>query len=572
MTCPKAAIVFQHDTITRTSEFRRIAALPRRTYSEAEAAALARKWTALLKTPNGTMELRPIQGVALENIYLTGGLVGPMRVGSGKTLVTLLAAAILKAERPLLMLPASLIEKTLRDRKDLMVHWKIPLNIQLYSYQMLSREGSANFLENRRQPDLIILDECHLAKNLKAGVTRRLKRYFEAHPETKAVVVSGTLLKEDLRDFAHLVKWALKDGSPVPIDRHELAAWAECLSKSSNPMQHVHPGALLSFAEKEDQCEDETETARKGFRRRFLATPGVVSSGGDQVSCSLYIEPVEYEVNSITEENFEKLRTLWETPDGWTLTQAVDVWRHARELALGFHYVWEPRPPDAWLAARKVWASYVREILSKSRSLDTELQVAHAHADSEEWRRWDDIRGTFQINSKPIWHDDSALVFCEEWMSAGPGIVWVDHAFFGRELSRRTCAPYFGEGGLDAKDNYIMDASPDIPIIASARANSTGRNLQAWNRNLITAPTSDQAMEQLLGRTHRDGQLADTVTADVVMTCREHYDSLVRAIEGARVNEQVMGHSQKLLLADVTVPEETVIKERGRTSYRWRGN
>jgi hypothetical protein len=124
---------------------------------------------------------------------------------------------------------------------------------------------------------------------------------------------------------------------------------------------------------------DPATVAREAFRDRLLATPGVVSSqGSEDFTGSLVIRPIFHATNAATDANFQRLRSEWETPDGWALSQAVDVWRHARELAVGFHYIWNPRPEREWLNARREWAAFVREVLSRSRSLDTELQVRNA--------------------------------------------------------------------------------------------------------------------------------------------------------------------------------------------------
>jgi len=62
-------------------------------------------------------------------------------------------------------------------------------------------------------------------------------------------------------------------------------------------------------------------------------------------------------------------------------------------------------------------------------------------------------------------------------------------------------------------------------------------------------------IEQLIGRTHRDGQEADEVSVDVLLGCAEHYEAFSRALDGARAAADTLGHDQKLLLADVTMPD-----------------
>ena len=566
--------MFVRTTLRRSAEFERIRALPRRTWTAEQMSYCAAYYTKELRTAAGSMSLRPIQSIALHELKQCGGLLGPIRVGGGKTLLSLLAPRVLRAVRPVLLLPAALVEKTRREMGHLMLHWQIPRNIQIQSYEMLGRESAANFFQIAK-PDLIVADEAHRLKNARAGVTRRVRRYMAECPATRFVAISGTILKDDLADFGHLAEWCLKGGAPVPLESGELAEWSDCLATQANPLKQVSPGPLVSLAWPADIVRDDVlATARKAFRRRMLETPGVISSGDESVACSLYVRSIWVPANDATESNFRKLRNDWETPDGWALTQAVDVWRHARELALGFHYVWDPRPPEEWLSARRAWASFVRTVLARSRTLDTELQVSKAciarDLPADDWNNWARVRDSFIVHSKAIWHDSTALDLCAKWTKEGPGIIWTEHAFFGRELAARTGLQYYGEQGVNDAGQPIESANPAHSVIASARANSTGRNLQAWARNLITAPPAGApAWEQMIGRTDRDGQKADTVTVDFLLGCREHFDAFDRAITAARATEQTIGHSQKLLLADVAIPDIGEVRERAGSSQRW---
>lgn len=563
-------------SVLETEDFRRIVALPRRTPRDLD--KLADELTGILKTPQGTMRLRPIQALALAEIAQHGGLFGPIRVGGGKTLLSLLVPFVLNARRPVLLLPAALREKTERERLTLSKHWRIGSSMKLISYEEMGRESKQHEL-SFYCPDVIVADEAHRLKNKKAGVTRRVVRYMRENPRTKKhwepaarpkfVGISGTMLKGGtIKAFAHLLQWSHREGAPIPLHDGELEEWSEALDEGTN-FNRPHPGALLKLARDEDRIPgDDLRTARRAFHRRLVETPGVVSTGGDQVACSLYVRALEYKPNPTTDDNFATLRKTWTTPDGWTLSMATEVWRVARQLALGFHSVWDPRPPVEWLEARKAWAAFVRETLSHSRTLDTELQVANACARGQlrdgEFREWQRVKDTFRINPKDVWHDDSALTACEAWIKQGPGIVWVEHVFFGDELERRTGVPYFREQGLDKRGNSIEALSElikagrakPVPIIASVAANSTGRNLQPWSRNLVTScPSGGATWEQLLGRTHRDGQEADQVEVDVMLSCVEHAESWERALSEARMAVDTMGDSQKLLIADATWPD-----------------
>ena len=167
-------IMFQE--VKHSDELRRILALPRRSLDDPQWVDLAEEMTEILRTPNGTMRLRPIQAMALHDIGVVGGLFAPIGVGEGKTLITLLAPFVLGAERPLLLLPASLIRKTERERRELAKHWLVS-DVQMVSYEMLGRVQAASLLD-RIKPDLIIADEVHKLKNRKAAVTRRVARYM----------------------------------------------------------------------------------------------------------------------------------------------------------------------------------------------------------------------------------------------------------------------------------------------------------------------------------------------------------------------------------------------------------
>ncbi|WP_196301435.1 hypothetical protein, partial [Streptococcus pneumoniae] len=86
-----------------------------------------------------------------------------------------------------------------------------------------------------------------------------------------------------------------------------------------------------------------------------------------------------------------------------------------------------------------------------------------------------------------MWHDDTALNVCLEWMKK-PGIVWVEHTLFGERLAQLSGCKYFGSQGLASDGQFIDDADPNKAAIVSFDANKAGRNLQTkWNRNLVTA-------------------------------------------------------------------------------------
>ncbi len=493
--------------IKATPEFRRVRDLPRRVWTEEEGISAATELTKSLRTENGTMRLHPTQAIALLELVKIDGLFGALRVGSGKTLLSLLAPFVLGSKRSVLILPAALIPKTEIERKQYLKHFKVSTSIRPISYQMLGTVKGAEMLEYWK-PDTIVLDECHFVKSKKAGVTKRVARYFHEHPETRCVAMSGTVMKNSIKDFAHILEWTHgKENMPVP-SRDDLDNWAAALDEGPKHMgERVGVGVLVDLSTNAGG-ETKLEQGRRAFRQRLIETEGVVvSDAKDGCNASLYVSALEYDVNDTTEENFQLLREKWELSTGVQCMEAMEVWRHARELSLGFHYEWTKRPEDSWLQARKVWSKFVRDILRESRTLDTPLQVANAIDDGNlkdegVLLRWRTIKDSFEPITHPIWHDNNALEVCERWAKQRvdrkeKGIIWVEHTFFGYELSKRLGVGYFGAHGLATQESPSPGQSIEEAIVtmdnfggvavASVAANSTGRNLQGATHNLVTS-------------------------------------------------------------------------------------
>src|SRR5574341_1358713 len=547
--------------VRHTPELDRIIMIPRREpLTPDEEAERIYLLTNYLRTPGGTMQLRPVQAQALFEAHDYQGLFGPIRVSGGKTLISLLAPLVLEAERPMLIVPAALIEKTRAEARKLAQHWKLPVFLHIVSYQALGRVSGADTLENAK-PDLIVCDEAHKLKNRRAAVTKRVARYMHENPDTRMVILTGTISKRSLHDFAHLLLWSLKLRTPLPRHWHELEAWALAIDERPNAIvPPLHPGAILKLATDED-VGSVTQRARTAVRRRINDTPGVVTASGGGCDVSLRVQGHVVSVTERTVEAFERLRDRWETPDGWPLSDGFAIWRHARELALGFFYRWDPRPPYEWIEARKAWSAFCRKVLrTNQRQLDSEMQVALACKDHPEWygdteyKAWVAIRDTFKPKTVAVPFDDSVLEYCQHWVEKNGGLVWCEHIDFAERLSAVTGLPYFAGEGLDANGNSIEDFDGPSAIL-SIEANREGRNLQRFSKNLVSSPLQQgDRWQQLLARTHRDGQAADEVICDVVVSCAEHVEAMRIMMNDAQYQEDITGDHQKLLLADIVVP------------------
>lgn len=562
---------FARVSVPMSPELKRILALPRRSWEE-DAPRYVEALTQHLRAPGGTQVLRPVQAASLVEMHDFGGLLGVQRVGAGKTLTSLLGFTVLEAKRPLLIVPAKLIEKTRRDMNALRKHWLF-MHPPVLSYEILGREQSAKTLEEI-SPDVIICDEVHKLRNTGAAVTRRVKRWLDAHPETRFVGLSGTMMKRSLHDYYHLAAWALRHSNPTPTDFNDRMAWAAVIDEKKNKGTEaleakVAPGALIEFcdaAERELYKTDPIKAVRSGYRRRLVSTPGVVATQEGALAMTLSIDSHVLRVPEIAEP-VRMLKREWKRPDGEPVMDAIEIWRHLREVATGFYYRWNPMPPREWLEARRAWARSVREILRNNRlGLDSEGQIRRAvladrqepnrrfTEESEVLRVWQEIEPTFSPNVEAVWLSRKTVEYAAQWMAEEKGICWVEHTEFGRVLSETSGVAYYQKKGLNALGHSLEDHPVGTPLIASMASNAEGRNLQAWSSNLIVSPpTSGAFWEQMLGRTHRDGQEADEVTATLVITLAEQAAAFERARADAQTITDTTGQEQKLTYANISV-------------------
>jgi hypothetical protein len=484
--------------------------------------------------------------------YDARGLLAGVSVGKGKTLASFLIPTVMQAQRPLLLVPASLVDKTNRDLAIWSYHFKVHPRIRVFSYERLSVLSGANALADYK-PDLIIADEVHSLKNRDSARGRRFLRYMMAHQETLMVGMTGSITRRSLRDYWHIMGLCLKETAPIPYPLHELETWANALDPDVDERVRLLPGCLLDLAPDPADTGTTLDRARASYQRRLSETRGVVITPSNEIAASLEISERPLEAPATVNAALEALRTTWETPNGDELIMAIDVWRHARELAVGFWYQWDPPPPPEWLEARRAWHKFVRGMLGRNlATMDSPLQVARRFSDHPLRAAWLAVKDLYDPNAhkRAVWIDDFLLRDAAGWLNDhhhAPGIAWVEHHAAGERLSLLSGRPYYG-GGPEAS-RAILDAQG--PIIASIKAHGTGKNLQHYGRNLIVScPPSADTIEQLLGRTHRDGQAADAVTVELYLHAPEIREGLARALSEADYIQRSTGMPQKLLYAD----------------------
>ncbi len=412
-----------------TPEYRRVLDLPRRDWEErVKHNDLWSRMTTAFRMPGGTQELQLIQAAALADAHDMRGLLAPIGVGEGKTHISaLLPVVIQQVQRPVLLIPASLIEKTWiefavgRERNGVREdpihqHWlchpsfmtRKRFDESVISYQKLGRTAGSEMLQALR-PDLIIADEVHFLRNRQASCTKRVERFMTANPNTMFCGMSGSITKRSIMDYWHLLYWALRHNMPLPRIQAEAEKWGEALDeRKTDAVSRRGPGVILNFCTADERAEAEPKrtaplgrtqqmpvfqyrekliAARQGYQRRLRETPGVICSTGKSLDCSLVIRRLPFSPVPEVEDHLERLREDWVTPNGDLLTMPTEVWRYAREIATGFFYKWVPPPPEDWMRARGTWNWVVRDILSPEGdryheylhlNLDSPMQVAQA--------------------------------------------------------------------------------------------------------------------------------------------------------------------------------------------------
>lgn len=594
-----------HPPVGDSPDLQRVLAIARRPVVDLEAdsdesrgAALVELMTSRLARPNDKCRcaelrgrsfkgdpciksLKPVQAWALWEASVSGGLCGLIGVGHGKTGLDILAPMVVPGCRvAVILIPPGLRGQLVRDYELWSQHFRVPSLItddgvgghivsgapalHVVPYSRLSRPESTALLEGIG-PDTIIADEADRLRHPRTAGTGRFLRYLAEHPRTRLVWWSGTPTSTSIRDYAHLSAWALRDGSPVPIDHNIVAEWALAIDPSDNP---APVGKLIQL------CKP-GEHIHEGFGRRLRETRGVVSTKGGAVSIPLYLRERK---TTLPPKLAAMLRVLrdpdveggWTRPDGEELTDILSVQACARQLACGFYYRWRyPRGESEqliaeWFRKRKSWHKEVRERLKDPREhLDSPKLCENAaerwrlgRPDRENaptwaaqtWTAWREIADQVQPVPEAVWVDDWLARDAAEWARSRKGVVWYVNTAWGRLVAELAGLPLHG-GGPDA-EREILREDGSRSVIASVKAHGRGRDGLQWRfcEQLIQfPPSSGSEIEQLLGRLHRVGQDAPAVGGWVYRHSMEICDALDSAHRKARYIQGTMGTLQKLL-------------------------
>lgn len=558
------------NVVMETAELRRIRDAPRREWQEhPDLDLLVDTLTRAYRTPKGNQILRPVQAATLSELYEHRGAFVTSRVGAGKTLCGALAPVVLDDMTPAIYITrGGVVRDTRKALFELADHWQIrPITVTSYSQLALDYE---NVILGKLKPKLIVCDESDALQSPKSSAwkvihhyvseLRRLEKIEGTGHGSKCVFMAmcGTPTDQSIKQYWHIIRLALGERAPVPRDFHEKNQWCWALDEKVTPESRWQPGALVRL-DLNATGETELLRARNAYGSRFKSTAAVITTGDARPPNLLEIRGVELKAPPVLASMVRTMRATYETPDEHPFEMPMELWRHCREMQCGFYHVWDPRPPHEWLRVRKEWMEWRNAVLADSRTYRTPGHLVRGieagKVDDEGlWMAWKAMNPTFRPNPVPVWVDDTTLDYCAEWLEANPtGLCWAEFKALGFELSKRTGIPYYRAKGMDARGNCLSDHPRGKPAIASVKGCSYGLNLQRiFDRNLYASPMSTNKMwEQSLGRTHRDGQLSPTVTAEVLMMVSEAYSSMVYAIRKAEMVQATMKQGQKLVYADV---------------------
>ena len=510
-------------------------------------------------------ELRPIQNALIIEAAQNNGGFAAIGVGGGKTIPSFLLHDAMGAKTTVLLVPANLREKTFSDLPAIQEHFQIPSvyraedwhkdkpGVYVLGYSEISQTSNSDLLEKIR-PDLIVADEVQNLKHRDSARTRRFLRFMRKNP-CKFVAMTGSPISKGLMDFAHLLELALGKGSPLPVDYPTLSSMADAIDNEGEEGA-TGIGALVLMME-------ENESARDAFCKRFWETPGVIVT--DDPSCTLPIEIRELVISPPQEitDALGNLDNSWSW-DGEEYDKALDIARLQRQLTQGYFYraLWPGGIPDReWLEKKNAWKRAIRARLTHQNRVGQDspaLLEAMAEAGSwtpGEWADWIGVRDRPEPQRVPIevnrWLVDVALNWLQD--IGGPGIIWVTSPVVGAWL-QDAGIPYYGEGQDEELNKLASECldngRPIMPIACSIQAHGTGKNLQAWSKNLVLYPPSQGALwEQLIGRTHRPGQRAAGVRVDIVLGSVAALKAMGTAWEDAVRIGETIGQKQRLQMA-----------------------
>jgi len=533
----------------------------------------------------GEPRLRPIQSQMLWEGDRRQGLLGMAKIGSGKTLASLLMHDAMNATRTVLLVKSSLRDQLINiDIPAYGRHFKLPpvwsakntrnyerSGVYVLFYHELSDSHKGHWLE-RIAPDLVVADEAQVFRNVHSARSKKFYRYMDEHPECRYCPLSGSIAKRSIRDVGPPSELALRKDSPLPKGR-ALFEWSCALDRDVE--KPLGPGKLMLFCGPGEDHHD-------GFRRRLRETEGVVASEKDTIDTALEVLPHSPPLSPVISAALAELARLWRWNED-EISDALHYARLAKQIAQGFYLKWDwPGGvlDEEWLTARSAWHKEVREYLRYHSvpGMDSTLQLAnaarHGHWLSEAWPAWNVVKDRPEPPTEAVWLDTAYMPgvvanLVEELNASDEPlgkknasgatrglIIWYENISMG-DLLEKTY-PRFGPGDRAAAQLAKMHPKDHPVIVCSRASHGEGKNLQDYtDAFFITPPANSLDWNQTVGRELRPGQLADTVRVKWLANTIDLQKAFVNAVKNAETLQKNTGEEQVLLIADGAALAET---------------
>lgn len=455
------------------------------------------------------MELNPIQKRCLGVLRRNRGLLAFVGVGHGKTLISLLSRKATKARKPLLLYPAS-ARGTFQEES---LKWCVRLP-ETMSYETLSTKKAENFLQDYK-PDLIVCDEVHYLKDKTSTRTSRVLRYMKHNPETVFAGLSGTVFVSSIKDFEHLLVFVNSSLLPLP-ESH--------LARERLDLQTTTKKVLFK----------QNPKVAKKLHHSLKKTPGIVFSTKSSVDVNLTFDLITgLEIPKEVTQAFEIVKDFWRLPmkDSDFINSAAHIKMLKKQILMGFHYYYHwpaGEVNEEWLEARLEWARACRDLVEHGRfyhrqygrqTFDSPSGVIEALFDAEKYRRISALTKGFkakmQVGRRALgrwriaqtnpnvpekrvkWISEYMLDFCEN-RSAGE-LIWNNFTALAEKANEREGLKVAAKGQVPRKTRHNH--------LVSVSSHGKGLNMQKFQRNLVLQGTPNPMIwEQLIGRTHRQGQ------------------------------------------------------------------
>lgn len=525
------------------------------------------QWSLLLRRGDDSPWLKPEQGAVLEMLHQ--GRLNPRKgafvsigVGGGKTLTAMLASTVVGARRPVLLLPPGL-DQAFDKQFDIWCQTYKVARPTIFTYSQLSSPSTPTLLDDFR-PDFLICDEAHNLKRRESARTTRFLRYLRDFPDTRVMVMSGTMSTGSLVDYAHLLYATLREDAPGPQTLGDIQTWANIVDndKEALPEQMRAARPLLVWSGEQDY--------KKAFAKRVAATPGVLMGKRRSVDASILIRRLRGDVPDAVKLALTGVNSRWEYPDGELITEASAKVAAERQMASGFWYKLSDPPSEEWAWAKADWERELRTILAyRSRKGFDSPKLVEDELRRNDWHgydaarralfEWDKHRHLKRAKSETVWLEGGKkwlLATVDEWArqragakgpcgARGGGLIWVEHDAVAAALQ---------DAGWDVRlaGGVPPDGTEGRTVVLKWGRYKEGFNLQFDNKALIVdiMPSGD-GWDQCIGRQHREGQKADTVYVDVLQHTWRQRQDLDRAIANAEdIHDDLAGMPHRLLLAD----------------------